>query len=415
MKTLNTQIRPSTLAAVLAGATLLTAPSASAQVTVANGILTINAPAGGLNSKIIAGPAPGTVQLLQVPGARNGQRLSGIRGVRVMSGAGPDNLEFEITQNTPFEVFADTGAGNSDIKVKWLVPISTSPVNPRVTLRQGAGTKKVWLDFESRAETVDLDWTVQGSGTGTGEAKALIAFQPGSLRSSADLVFNMGTGVDKLDLVVDSKSDDLKLGLVSRAAEMVTTQVIANDPGTNLDIAYDVIGTARPNFNELLIDSAISNVSIDYLVDGGAQTDEIKFTLNQVAPGNVVSRIDVDAGLGLDKIEFNVAGQPSALTATGLIQGGAGNDEIKFMSEWDTTSDLFIAGGDGHDLLLAEIKGALSSTESNPLRLFGGAGNDHLLLKADGGVLGLPPLLDGGTGTDSVAGPGTILNAEILP
>ncbi len=414
MNTESILIRPSTVAALLAGFAVTLAPEASAQVTVQAGILHINAPAGGLNSRILAGPAPGAVQLFQVPGAPNGQRLTGIQAVRVLSGAGPDQLEFEIRQNTPFEVFADTGAGESDIKVKWVVPSTSSPVNPKLNLRQGAGSKKVWFDFESYAETVDLDWNVHATGQGAGEVKCLVAFQQGSQDSTADLHFHSGTGSDKLDLVIDSMSDNLRLDVASQGAEIVTTQVIADDPGTRLDVLYDVMGTARPNLVEFKLDSAVSNVWVDFVIDGSRQMDEVKLGMTQLVPGLIHSTLDIDTGAAADKVEVKFDGQASELRLNGLVQGAGGNDEIKLYSEFETTSDAVLAGGAGNDLMLAEIKGPLSSVGPNPLRFAGGSGNDTMVLKADGGVLGARPVLDGGAGADSASGPGQTVNVEVV-
>jgi hypothetical protein len=414
MNTESILIRPSTVAALLAGFAVTQAPDASAQVTVNAGILTINAPAGGLNSRILAGPAPGVVQLFQVPGAPNGQRLTGIQAVRVLSGAGPDQLEFDIRQNTPFEVFADTGAGNSDIKVKWVVPPTASPVNPKLNLLQGAGSKKVWFDFESYAATVDLDWNVRGTGQGAGEVKSLVAFQQGSLNTTADLHLQSGTGTDKLDLVIDSMSDNLRLDVVSRGAEIVTTQVLADDPGTRLDVLYDVMGTSRPNLVEFQLDSAVSNVWVDYVIDGGTQVDEVKLGMTQLVPGVIQSTLDIDTGAAADKVDVKFDGQASELRLSGLVQGADGSDEIKLYSEFETTSDAVLAGGAGNDQLLAEIKGPLSSIGSNPLRFAGGLGNDTMVLKADGGVVGTPPVLDGGAGFDSASGPAQTVNVEVV-
>jgi hypothetical protein len=76
MKTINS-LRAATLLA-------LAASSASADVSVVNGTLTISDAVGGLNSKIIVGPDPGLVSLYQVPGAADsslGVRRGGIESI----------------------------------------------------------------------------------------------------------------------------------------------------------------------------------------------------------------------------------------------------------------------------------------------------------------------------------------------
>lgn len=51
-------------------------------------------------------------------GPADGQTFAGVRSLRVLSGAGPDQIDFEIEQSASFDVFVDTGSGDSAIQVK---------------------------------------------------------------------------------------------------------------------------------------------------------------------------------------------------------------------------------------------------------------------------------------------------------
>ena len=152
MKTINS-LRVATLLA-------LAASSASADVSVVNGTLTISDAVGGLNSKIIVGPDPGMVSLYQVPGAADGETYMGIRALRVLSGAGPDQIDLEIEQASSFDVLVDTGAGESAIQVKWIVPPTLERVVPRLDVRPGAGTKRVFFDFDKSTLRADAKATL---------------------------------------------------------------------------------------------------------------------------------------------------------------------------------------------------------------------------------------------------------------
>lgn len=386
---------------------------AHAQVSVSGGVMTIATGPGSLNSKIIVGPATGAVSLFQVPGAGDGQTFTGIRAVRVFSGAGTDQLDFEITQAANFEVFADTGAGDAQIKVKWIIPPTTATLNPKLNLNTGAGQKNVEVHFESFARNVDFDWTYN-AGAGAAEVKGNVEFKGGSVNSTADLALNLSSAKDKVDLLVDSLADNLRLDVIGRGTDEIITKVLADDRGTNLDVLHDVTGDA--SFNKITFEmvSKMPNVWVDYIIGGGPVTDEVKLDLNQLIPGVIRSTASLNLGLSADKVEVKFDGEPSTLRLSGNINASGGNDEVKLFAGFNTLSSLAVLGGDGNDVIEAEIKGSLNSIGTAPLRLLGGNNNDTLLIKAEGGSLGTPSVVDGGPGFDIGSGPGLVINCEII-
>jgi hypothetical protein len=406
-----TQLRRFAVCAALCGSLL----PVSAAVSVANGVMTISAPAGGLNSKVIVGPATGAVALFQVPGAGDGQAFSGIRSLRVVSGAGVDQVDLEITQTVNFDVFVDTGAGDSAVQVKWIIPPTAATLNPRLDVRQGAGFKRAQVDLESFGANVDFDWTHTASGAGSSEIKGEVEFKEGSRNAQADLrLTTSSVSADKVELIADSIADNLRLDIIGRGTDSINTKVLADDRGNTLDVLYDIIGDATANNVAFEMASAMPNVIADFAIDGGAQMDEVKLGMVQLVPGTIRSILDLDLAGGMDKTELKYDGVGAALTLTGLINSGADNDEIGLNSGFNTTSNLVISSGDGSDGVKAEIKGSLNSVGAASMRLLGGNGDDLLLLRAEGGAFGTPSVVDGGAGFDIGAGPGQVVNCEIV-
>lgn len=386
---------------------------AHGQVSVSGGVMTISTPPGDVNSKVIVGPAPGVVALFQVPGTGDGQTFTGIRAVRFLTGAGYDQLDFEITQAANFEVFVDTGAGDAQVQAKWIIPATAATLNPKLTINTGAGQKKIQVDLESYAQRVDFDWTYN-AGAGPAEVKGQVEFKEGSVSNTADIALNLSAAADKVELIVDSLADNLRLDVIGRGANDINTKVLADDRGTNLDVLFDVTGDAGGNMYAFEMASAVPNVWVDYLVGGSPATDEIKLAMVQLVPGNIRSSVNGNLGLFADKVELLYDGVPSTLRLTGLLDTSGGNDELKLASGFNTSSSLQIRGGDGNDLVNAEIKGSLNSIGTAPLRLLGGNNDDILMIKAEGGSLGTPSVVDGGPGFDIGSGPGLVVNCEII-
>lgn len=386
---------------------------AHGQISVSGGIMTLSYGPVSLNSKFVVGPEIGAVRLYQVPGAGDGQLYTGIRAIRVFTGAGTDQLDFEITQAANFEVFADTGTSDAQIQVKWIIPATTATLNPKLTLNTGAGQKKIQVDLESYARNVDFDWTYN-AGAGPAEVKGQIEFKEGSVNSTADVALNLSGAMDKVELIVDSLADNLRLDVIGRGTDDINTKVLADDRGTNLDVLFDVTGDAGGNKYAFEMASAVPNVWLDYLVGGSPATDEVKLAMVQLVPGTIRSSLNGNLGLFADKVELKYDGVPSTLRLTGLLDAGGGNDEIKLNSGFNTLSSLQLRGGDGNDLINAEIKGSLNSIGTAPLRLLGGNNDDILMIKAEGGSLGTPSVVDGGPGFDIGSGPGVVVNCEIV-
>lgn len=273
----------------------LAATSASAAVSVVNGTLTVSDAVGGLNSKIIVGPDPGMVSLYQVPGAADGETYMGIRALRVLAGAGPDQIDLEIEQASSFDVLVDTGAGDSAIQVKWIVPPTTARVVPRLDLRPGAGAKRVFLDFDlvSAARSVVVDHAIRG-----------------------------GAG-----------ADEVKLGMtqIVRAPVRSTLQVGLGQSHDKLEILYGGVASSL-------------TVSGGVTLDGG--NDQMVF----ISDYATAAALNLHGNDGFDLIKAEIKG-PLSGWRSGVLQllGGIGNDEL-ILGVQRGGIESIIDGGPGFDI-----------------------------------------------------------------
>jgi hypothetical protein len=344
-------------------------------------------------------------------GPADGQTFAGVRALRVLSGAGPDQIDFEIEQSASFDVFVDTGSGDSAIQVKWIVPPTAAQVNPRLELRPGAGSKRIFLDFESFASNVNLNWTL-AAGAGSAEVLGDIKFKEGSVNAAATLALGLSSAADKVELLVDSIAQNLRLDVIGRGTDLINTKILAEAPSNLLDVGYDIQGDSRANLIGFDLISAARTVIVDHAIRGGAGMDEVKLEMTQLVRSAVLSSLQLALGQSNDKAEILYGGIASSLSIQGNVALEGGNDELVFNSGYPTAAALTLHGNDGFDSIKAEVKGALSGFRTGNLQLLGGAGNDLLFLGVEAGGLG--SLLDGGPGFDIGTGPGRILKSEIV-
>jgi hypothetical protein len=115
----------------------------------------------------------------------------------------------------------------------------------------------------------------------------------------------------------------------------------------------------------------------------------------------------IDTGAGEDQVDALVSASGSTVTQRGSVLTRGGNDTVQFETDaFSTVTGLTINGGPGADLLAQVIKGRFQSSQTLRTSMFGGDGDDELILTTDTGIFGtgLPndtvPLIDCGLGTD---------------
>ena len=332
-----------------ATATILAA-SASAQtaVSVSGGRLSLATPSGDQSVKVEVSGS-GLARVFGFPGIADGTPYGGLSGVSVTTGAGNDKVEFELLSAQSFDIRVDTGAGPAETKVKWMIlPGGLAPAANISVLGSEGQTRLVEVDLESESN------------------RAAVSIDTGS-------------------------------------ANQVAAKVISSNASEFLRVAF---ASAAPR-TSLEVGSNASALEVD--VRGGATpaADELIYKIMQARRAEVNLSWAIDTGAGEDKVEALVSASGSTVTQRGSVFTRGGNDAVQFETDaFSTVTGLTINGGPGADLLAQVIKGRFQSSQTLRTSMFGGDGDDELILTTDTGIFGtgLPndtvPLIDCGLGID---------------
>ena len=150
-----------------------------------------------------------------------------------------------------------------------------------------------------------------------------------------------------------------------------------------------------------------SAVAVVKLV-GGSGADKVTYNLNGTltAPRSVLLAL----GAGNDRFVGNIAGDVNAPTGLDLeVYGGAGNDNMVVNQTGQTLAGAFVPyleGDDGNDTLSYNGTGKILTGSSVTPEFSGGAGNDAIKATYSGQVNGnfiYNLSADGGAGNDNIA------------
>ncbi len=340
-----------------AGLLALVAGAASAQtVTVSGGTMTINTSAYSEDQEmeIRVGPTAGQVRLFGVIGAPS-TTFTGITVIHLTTGPRNDYVEFRIFSAVAPRITARTGAGNSDVKVLYQLGSGVGNATSTVTVIGGTGNDKVLFDVYSFAQSFVANWSTQ-QGAGDNETVGVTDSPNASNRMSVSLSSVGTTGKDKYDLNVKSR-------------------------------AANIVVNASPTT--------------------GGSDDSAIIKIDTTGSGTTTAALAVLLGDGGDVFELTNVSRGGPANFSGTVNGGAGDDELKFSSEANGNVNMTFNGAAGKDKVDFFAKG---NVRGRP-RLLGGTGDDSLKLVIDGPELA-NPYFDGGPGYDIAQGFGTFVNCE---
>ncbi|MFN7021466.1 MAG: hypothetical protein ACK4WH_09085 [Phycisphaerales bacterium] len=358
MKT-TSPIRVLTAAAALA---LSGAAFGQTSMSLVNGQLTLITPNFDQNVKVEMKGPERQAALFGFPGIADGTLVNGVSAIAVITGAGRDEVQFDIEQASSLSIISDTGAGDALTKMQWKIRPSQVPVDAAFEMRSSVGGLQL-----------------------------------------AELQFDPET------------AGEARINVNSGNAGEVKVKINSDDPSSRLSAAI----TARGAKTEVEVISAASELAVIGSGVHAAPFNEVKYGINQIRPGSVAVAMGVTMGSGNDKFEGKLSAPGSSNLLTGVVNAGGGDDFVLFeVNGQQSIIGLALEGAAGNDHLEIKNSGVFQLSQSVGARLSGGAGDDRLLLSTDSIIrgTGLPndviPIIDGGPGFDLYLGFGEIRNCE---
>jgi hypothetical protein len=408
--------RPHPCAALGACAVLLLGTASQAQTTrltiTQDGAGTLfvgNGAPGDKQVKIEVGPLAGQVRVID--GAAPGpQAFSGIRAIRVATGAGTDQIELDMNASQSLALSIDSGAGDANMKLQWKVPPGAASTVSALDMASGGGRLNIELDHESETPEASFQWTTRFGG-GDKLIKGGVEFKEGVRQARQNIAFTqLGGGSHLVAMEVESKAADATLLLDTGAAQDVLYKVISPDRSTRL-VADTTVAGAKNNIEIL---SAAPTTSVR-LAGGTANVPlaETSFGVVQTVPGSLGAQLDFTTRSASSKFGAKFDGAFSTLTLGGRLAGGSGRDELKLETNARALASLLVDAGGGDNAVDFLASAALLATAS-PLRLVTGAGSDLVTLLAGIGSTAAPRV-DCGAGNDSAKlSVGTTVGCELV-
>jgi hypothetical protein len=339
------------------------AGTAAAQTTagVVGGRLTLTTNNTDQNVKVEMKEGLGIARVFGFQGIADGTAYTGVSAVTVNTGSGFDKVEFDIESRQSLDIRINTGTGALESKAQWKILSTTSPVSAAVTY--------------------------------TGAANPL----------------------SKVEVSFDNETNNASVSLDTGNNQEVTAKVLSDDLSNSLAATFNA-RAAKTGF-----ELASNALTLDVTLRGTHATNfsEVGHVINQLRPASVRVQNDVTLSAGDDKHELKIGAPGSVTTVLGTIRGQAGNDNILVEAQGDSViNGLTLDGGAGDDFLSNQTKGWFQLSQTVGANIFGGSGNDFLILTTDTGIrgTGLPNdvqnIIDGGEGFDLYNAFGFIRNCE---
>ncbi|RVU49322.1 hypothetical protein [Rubrivivax rivuli] len=303
-----------------------------------------------VNAKIVVGPAAGQVQVFGLPDVADGTTYNNINAIDWRSGAADDAVAFEVTQAAEFDVRVDTGAGQSQVDVKWIIPAGApSGTTPSVHIAAATGLKKIQVQLENFAASTNFAWT-QVLGDGDAEVKGEMQFKQGSQQARGLMDLRFGNGLSKAELTVDNESQNLAMVIRPRNVMFLSTKILSDDPANSTSVDFDPVGVATGSNMNFEMVSAAQNVRLGGTLTGGAGMNELLYNFTALTAANVNANVSAITGAGNDKINLAFKGLPATRIAlAGNVSAGAGDDEALLLTEGITTGTIGLDCGPGID------------------------------------------------------------------
>jgi hypothetical protein len=308
------------------------------------------------------GPTPGFVQVIGLDG--QDATYTGVTALSITTGSGFDFIEFRIRGTAPVPITVNTRSNNSDVKVIYELPTtSTAAVAHAVTVLGEGGNDKVTFEGVIRPRHFFSNWTVR---PGAGNNEVIV---------TTSTTANVRTNDQRLDTV--------------------------SGPGEDI-VAVNVESLAPRNY-----------VMVRALT--GQANDSVVLNFNGLYSGVTPSvpntiRFFVDQNSGLDVCEANIISRGRSANVAGTMIGGSGDDFLKLLLDGNGTVDTVMNGRANNDTVDVELKGTISGTP----QLQGFTGDDYLKVVHTNGQVLTTPIVDGGDNFDRAVAFGTIVNVENL-
>lgn len=302
------------------------------------------------NAKIIVGPLAGQVQVFGLPDIVDGTLYSNIAAIDWRSGPADDHVAIEVTQAADFDVRVDTGAGQSQVDVKWIIPAGApAGATPSVHIAAATGLKKIQMQLESFAASTNFAWT-QSLGNGDAEVKGEMQFKQGSQQARGLMDLQFGAGLSKAELMVDSEAQNLVMDIRPRNVQELSTKVLGDDPSASATVNFSPVGVAGGSKMAFEMVTMAQAVSLGGSMSGGAGMDELLYSFVSLVNAQVGVNLTATTGDGMDKINLGFKGLPGTrFNLAGSVNAGAGDDEALLLGEGLVTGTLRLDCGPGTD------------------------------------------------------------------
>jgi hypothetical protein len=391
----------SAVAGALALACAVATPAAHAAlasaVDPATGTLLIGFGAAGDKNFKVEVASGGRVTVIDNSGGTPAAVYSNIGAIRVTSGAGFDQIEFDIDSSQSLALALDTGSGDAIVKLQWKVPAGAAATQSTLAMASGGGSVSVELDFESETPSSQFGWTTRFGG-GNKALKGKLQFKPGTVDASQNIDFaQLGGGTHQVTLEVDSDAQRADLRLNAGFAQEVNYKVVSDSPSPSLRADTTVRGAKN---NVEILSAAASTVT--RLAGGTANLSdaETNYAVVQTVAGAHTATLQHAAlGASSSRAKFKFDGPAATLSLGGLVRGSIVADQILIESNMPTATSLAVEAGGGNDTVEFLVAGRLSGSAGLP-RFALGDGDDSLKLAAGAGS-SATPAIDCGAGNDS--------------
>lgn len=336
---------------------IVLAPEAAAQVTFANGVLSLAGTPGNDDITLQLGPLPGEVEVQGVSGPVGGGTFLGVGAITASLGAGQDKIQV----------------------------LGSAPALPRLDFDFGSGLADASVDFTFAAAPVTSLTSSIRIVTGDDDDVVNVLLKTNAGRTSVALDLALGNGNNFANAFVEPENQS--------TAVRVWTNVTA---GSGQDVVEATIGGATP--------------LAEYVLTGnlGAGNDEAKAALGANPTGQARFDATLDLGAGDDKLDVN--GTNSNTNVLGTVRGGDGLDTLEFLSARRFTGGITLDAGAGND----SIKLVSALPNGSASIILAGDGDDTVEVLRGSGTNVTATTSDGGLGFDVFTGIGAVTNFEVV-
>lgn len=335
--------------------------------------------------------------------------FSGVRRIAMDTGAGSDQIEFdlEVAQSLALDIMS--GAGDANIKIQWKLRPTGGAVSSTLAMRSGGGSVATELDFESEAADSSFDWTTNFGG-GDKLVKGAVEFKPGTQTGRNRIGLALGGGRHSVAIEADNAARDASFAFDAGTADEVLYKLVSPNPTQRLDVATTVRGAK--NGIEILAAAPDLRVGLAGGTANAVSTTETNWNVAQTVAGTIAATLGFQSSGPATNFGAKFDGAASALTLGGSLNGTAGADGIKVETNALTVASALLVNTLGGDDTVDFIAVGRLLATATPLRLLLGGGNDNVNLLAGAGSTA-NPTVDCGLGTDNAkASVGTPLGCE---